>query len=153
MADKIYPITQASPAASWTTTLSIPLFLALAGLFGYFTFSVKHAKFVLNDVGLHIKNDIYGRIIPKEQLKVSLARIVDLTVDEEYKPKMRTNGLGLPGYQSGWFRLKNGEKALMFLTDRKQAIYIPTINNYSLLISPENPEGFLEDVKRIETVE
>jgi hypothetical protein len=149
MAEKIYPITQASSAASWTSILTIPALLALAGLFGYFAFSVRHAKFVLNDTGLQVKNDIYGRMIPREQLKINQAKIIDLAIDEEYMPRLRTNGLGLPGYQSGWFKLKNGEKALLFLTDRKHALYIPTTNDYSLLISPANPEKFVEDLKQM----
>jgi hypothetical protein len=52
-------------------------------------------------------------------------------------------GTGLPGYQAGWFRLRNGEKALVYLTDRRRAVYVPTTAGYDVLLSPEDPDGFL----------
>ena len=61
----------------------------------------------------------------------------------ELLPARRTMGTGLPGYQSGWFRLKNGEKALLYLTDRTKAVYVPTTEGYGLLLSPDDPDGFL----------
>jgi len=46
--------------------------------------------------------------------------------EDGLQPKSRRMGTALPGYQAGWFRLRNGEKALLYLTDRTRAIYIPT---------------------------
>jgi hypothetical protein len=149
MAEKVYPIIPAPSSATGTILVLFALLLALAIIFGYFAFSIRNIVFVLNESGLRIKKDLYGRMIPKEQLIVRNAKIVNLTEEEELRPRMRTNGLSLPGYQSGWFRLKNGEKALLFLSDRKQALYIPTTKEFSLLISPENPRTFLEDLKNL----
>ena len=75
------------------------------------------------------------------------ARRVDFSVTPELVPARRTLGTGLPRYQSGWFRLKNGEKALLYLTDRSRAVYIPTTAGYSVVISPANPDAFLEALK------
>ena len=58
-------------------------------------------------------------------------------------------GTGLPGYQAGWFRLRNGEKALLYLTDRARAVYIPTTAGYSLLLSPADPDGFLSQLRSL----
>jgi hypothetical protein len=58
-------------------------------------------------------------------------------------------GTGLPGYQAGWFRLRNGEKALLDLTDRRRAVYIPTGAGYSLLLSPADPDGFLSRLRAV----
>ena len=52
-------------------------------------------------------------------------------------------GGAFPGYQSGWFRLAKGEKALLYLTDKRKAVYIPTSEGYSVLISPEHPDRFI----------
>jgi hypothetical protein len=35
-------------------------------------------------------------------------------------------GTAVPGYRSGWFRLRNGREALVYLTDRSQAVHVPT---------------------------
>ena len=66
---------------------------------------------------------------------------------QDLRPKWRTNGVGLPGYSIGWFRLRNREKALVFLTDRKHAIYIPTTEGYVVLISPQNPDAFVKALR------
>ena len=62
---------------------------------------------------------------------------------------MRTWGTGLPGYQSGWFRLRNGERALVYLTDRRKAVYVPTALGYSLLLSPDDPGAFLSALEAV----
>ncbi len=45
--------------------------------------------------------------------------------------------------------LGNGEKALLYLTDRKRAVYIPTTAGYSLLLSPADPDGFLSRLRAV----
>jgi hypothetical protein len=40
-------------------------------------------------------------------------------------------------------RLRNGEKALLYLTDRSRAVYVPTHDGYSVLLSPADPDAFL----------
>ena len=49
----------------------------------------------------------------------------------------------------GWFRLKNGEKALVSLTDRHRAVYVPTSRGYALLVSPAEPDSFLAALRRV----
>ena len=69
-------------------------------------------------------------------------RIIDLNTQTEYKPRIRTNGIGLPGYEEGWFKLRNNEKALLFVTDYSRVVYIPTDKGYSLLLSVSSSEEF-----------
>jgi hypothetical protein len=49
------------------------------------------------------------------------ARRVGLSREVDLQPAGRTLGTGLPGYQAGWFRLRNGEKALLYLTNRMRS--------------------------------
>ena len=86
---------------------------------------------------------LYGRLIPRDAMDLKQARAVDLRNDASYRGLWRTNGIGMPGYSEGWFRLKGGEKALMFLTDPTRAVTIPTNLGYSVLISPADPENLL----------
>ena len=65
------------------------------------------------------------------------------------QPKWRRIGTALPGYQAGWFRLRNGEKALLYLTDRTRAVYIPTTAGYSLLLSPADPDAYLSRLRAV----
>jgi len=46
-------------------------------------------------------------------------------------------------------RLGTGEKALLYLTDRSRAVYIPTLAGYSVLLSPDDPDAFLGALARL----
>lgn len=110
----------------------------------------SHAsRFVIRADGLRLEGDLYGRLVPKAQLRVEAARRVDLAREDGLQPKSRRMGTALPGYQAGWFRLRNGEKALLYLTDRTRAVYIPTTAGYSLLLSPADPGGFLSRLQAV----
>ena len=69
-------------------------------------------------------------------------------LEPDYQPKWRTNGAGLPGYAAGWFKLRNKEKALVFLTDRSRVVYIPTNKDYSVLLSVREAEEFADAIQQ-----
>jgi len=91
---------------------------------------------------------IYGRSIPLTSLKLDSSRIVDLATEIDLSLKRRTNGIGLPNYAAGWFKLRNGEKALAFVTDKQKVLYLPTREGYSILISVVEPIKILDALKR-----
>ena len=47
------------------------------------------------------------------------------------------------GFAAGWFRLANGEKSLIYLTDRTRVLYLPTDQGYSVMVSSHEPERLL----------
>jgi hypothetical protein len=124
------------------------MFIGLLLLFAYFTYSSRNTQFTISSDGLRITGTMYGRMIPANQIRMELARPVNLNLEPDLNPKWRTNGIGLPGYGAGWFKLKNGEKSLLFMTDKSHAVYIPTTNGYSVLISVAEPEGFVESLRK-----
>jgi PH (Pleckstrin Homology) domain-containing protein len=95
----------------------------------------RTARFEVSPTGLQLRGDFYGRLIRADNLVVQNMRRVDFARSTELEPKRRTVGTGLPRYQAGWFRLANGEKALLYLTDRAKAVYVPTTSDYSLIQS------------------
>ncbi len=123
------------------------LLAAVAALLGYAAYSSRHARFIVSNDGIQIRGDIYGRTIPRNELLIAGARTLDLKRDSEYGFSLRTNGIGLPGYQSGWFRLNNGEKALAFVTDPSRVAYVPTTAGYSLLVSVPEPQKFVDALR------
>ncbi len=127
---------------------AISLFLILVlGLFAFIGYSSRNTKFEISDQGLQIRGGIYGRFIPKETIITDNIQTLNLNTYPEYKPRIRTNGIGLPGYAEGWFRLKNNEKALLFVTDRSNVVYIPTTQNYSVLLSISNSDEFRQSIE------
>ena len=128
---QIFPIIPASAKTFWFIAILCLIMGIILALFIYFFYSVSHVQVELSFEQITIRGDIYGRTIPLNELVIDKARKINLNETKEYQPRIRTNGIGLPGYLSGWFRLKNGEKALLFVTDWKTVIYLPTTKNYS----------------------
>jgi hypothetical protein len=144
-----FPIAAASAKALWIVPIVfIPITLAVLALV-VTTIGARTARFEVSNEGLRLRGDLYGRLIPSAELRASEARRVDLDASSTLRPKRRTFGTGLPGYQSGWFRLQSGEKALLYLTDRTRAVYIPTTAGYSVLVSPADPDSFLAAIASI----
>ena len=143
-----FNIIPASSGPMWVLLAIIIFMIGLAALFGYMAYSSRHTKFEVTSDSLRISGDIYGRKIPISSLKLDEAKKVDLASEWRLQPSLRTNGVGIPGYFAGWGRLSNGDKALVFLTDQNHAVYIPTNNGYSLLMSVQNPDEFLNSLKR-----
>jgi hypothetical protein len=117
--------------------------IALAALFGYLAYSTRHVTFEISPQGLRIRGDLFGRLIPMGSLRIEEAEILDLKKVKTHRPLLRTMGVGLPGYSSGWFRLSGSGKGLLFLSDPTRAVYLPTTNGYALLVSPDDPHAFL----------
>lgn len=120
----------------------------LIAIFGFPVYSSRHVGILANDQRLQIRGDLYGRSINLSSLNLAVAKIVNLREDRELRPRWRTNGIGLPGYQAGWFKLADGEKALLFVTDPTAVVYIPTGEGYSLLLSVSDPPRFLASIKK-----
>jgi len=125
------------------------ILICLLVLFYYINHSSKNTKFIVSPEGLRITGTLYGRTIPKDQLLIQMIKSLNLKTDDQFRPKWRTNGIGLPQYQAGWFKLNNGEKALLFLTDKNNVVYIPTKLKYSILISVPDTSIFIDSLKKI----
>lgn len=145
---EIFPIASTTTRPLWVLVPVLILLTGLLVLFGSLLLSSQRLRVEVSDEGLRIRGDLYGRRIPASRLVMGEAAVVDLRKGP-YHPRWRTNGIGLPGYLSGWFRLVNKEKALLFVTDRSKVVRIPTRDGYSLLVSVSEPDRFVERVRRL----
>jgi hypothetical protein len=139
------------PAGMRPLYLLLPIVAVLAGGLGLLAltgYGSQRARFVLSDAGLDFRGDVYGRRVPWGMLRVQDARVVDLERETALRPRSRRLGTALPGYAAGWFRLSNGERALLYVTARRRVLYLPTSLGYSLLLSPQDPDGMLADLRR-----
>jgi hypothetical protein len=109
-----------------------------------------HGQLEVSSQHLCIKGIVFRKTIPMSDLQVSLARIVDLDQEPNLRPCIKLYGIGLPGFRSGWFLLKERERALLVLSGSHLAVYVPTSQGYALLLSPERIEEFLAALKRPE---
>jgi hypothetical protein len=144
--DQVFPIIPASSKAFWTLAVIIVFLVAILGLFGYIAYSARQVRFEVSPAGLKIVGGLYGRTIPLKSLNLAEADRLDLRESPDYTPKWRTNGIGLPGYQAGWFQLANGEKALLFVTDSRRVVRLPTSEGFTVFVSVADTEGFLKSL-------
>jgi len=139
----VFAISPASPKPLWFLAVICVLLGVVLLALAYTAYSSRNSRVEIESDRIKLVGDFWGREIPFNLLNVSGARILDLTQNTEHSPKRRTLGTGLPGYASGWFRLRSGEKALVYLTKRRDVVYVPTFDGYSLLLSVEEPERFI----------
>ncbi len=143
-----FPIAQSDARPLWVL---IPVMVIMLGGLLLLLVSLsgsRLARFEISRDSLTLKGDLWGRTIAIADLQVDSARRAWPDREEPLRPARRTMGTAMPGYQAGWFRLKSGEKALLYLTDRSRAVYIPTRLGYSLLLSPGDPDAFLAALRK-----
>ncbi len=145
---EVFPIPPAAGKGAWFLIAMLLFLLALAGLMAYLVWSTRNSRAEVGPEGLRLVGDLWGRTISREVMRLNEARVVDLTVEQALQPRRRTMGTGLGGFSAGWFRLRNNEKALIYITDRRRVAYIPTGDGYSLLVSSFEPERLLSALKR-----
>jgi PH (Pleckstrin Homology) domain-containing protein len=144
-----FPIVPGQARTLWIALL-IALILVGAGATLYLSLRGRSsARFEVSPAGLRLRGDLYGRLVPANALRLDAARAVDLRLETSLTPAVRTMGTALPGYRAGWFRLRDGEKALCYLTDNTRVAYVPTTAGYAVLVSVENPSLFLQSLRRL----
>ena len=149
---EIFPIVPAqSRLVWWLAVLVLAVLAAVAAIMVKTALGATRSTFEVSSAGLRIRGDLYGRLIPAAVLRGESARVVDLRTEPALMPSSRRVGTAVPGYRSGWFRLRNGEKALLYLTDPNRSVYIPTNAGYSVLVTPQNPEQFVSRLRALGT--
>jgi len=140
MASQVFEVPGGGGNALLTFLLLVPaaLLLILTVLFW-----PRPLRVLVTPHELKVSGSVYGRTLARGDLDLSDARTVDLRHEPGLVPVRRSNGIGLPNYQVGWFRLKNGQRALCFLTRRDSVLYLPTKQNFVLLLSTSEPDRLL----------
>jgi hypothetical protein len=143
-----FQIAPANVRAIWiiVTIMAIPVVILTIVLLA--VMSGMKARFEVSSMGLRLAGDFYGRTIAANDLRGGSARRIDIGTGD-LQPVRRTLGTGLPGYRSGWFRLRNGQKALLYVTDPRKAVYLPTSLDFVVIVTPDDPEQFLSAVRQI----
>jgi len=143
-----FPIIPGQIRVMW---ILVPVLLVVATTFCALAFSLsgsRNARFEVSPEGFRLRGDFYGRLIQHDALALADAHATNLRTDTRLKPVSRRGGTAVGGYQSGWFRLADGEKALLYVTDPTSVAYIPTTKGYSLLLSVADPDGLISSLKR-----
>jgi hypothetical protein len=123
--------------------LPVAVLLLLASAVGS-----QRARFEVRPEGLRLRGDVYGRGIPFASLRLGEARVLATGSEPAVRPQWRMVGTGLPGYRSGWFRMADGSRALLYLTDAPRVLHLPTADGYALVLSAHDPDALLAALRR-----
>jgi hypothetical protein len=146
---QVFTIAPAASRVPWLLLIPILGLVAAAIVLTVALFGFRNASFEVTNEGLRVRGDMYGRLIPRADLDGGAAQRIDFERTPQLKPARRGFGTGMPGYSAGWFRLASGEKALVYLTDRSRAVYVPTRAGYSVVVSPAEPDRFVAALREI----
>jgi len=97
--------------------------------------------------GLEVATTFYRRRLRWEQLRLDAARVVDIDERTELKPMLKSNGVAMPGFHSGWFRSRGFNRLLVASAGGKRLLWVPTHEGYDLLLQPRKPAVALERMK------
>ena len=137
-------------AGSESLTLTVIL-AGVALLGGAIAFVVDRAmrrhRVTVDADGVEVATTFYRRRLGWAQLRLDEARVANLDEHTHLKPALKSNGTALPGFRSGWFRLRNRDKALVAMTSGPRVTWIPTTEGYALLLQPRQPQALLDHLR------
>jgi hypothetical protein len=145
---EVFPILPGGAAPIAFTAFIVVIVMVVACFLLSLGWGSRFARFEVSETGLRIRGAVYGRSIALDRLDLEAASVVHLAAEPDLRITRKTNGSNMPGYWSGWFRLASGRRALLFLTERTRVLHVPTHDDYSLLLSPRDPEGLLAALRR-----
>ncbi|MCL2185685.1 MAG: PH domain-containing protein [Treponema sp.] len=108
--------------------------------------AVKYTSIAIKDNEVIIKSFLYGRKIPIKDIQINETRTINLNQESDYNISFRTNGISLTNFHSGWMKLRNGQKALVFLTNKENVLFMP-VKDFIVLFSMEKVEEFIRKLK------
>lgn len=144
----VFPMIPAASKSLWFFAIISLVLVSVLVLMIWLAWSMQHATFTVSREGLRLQGDLFGRLIPLTSLKLDEAVVTNLNIDKDHQPKWRTMGTGLPGYSAGWFKLRNGTKALLYITDRTRVVRIPTTEGYTIMLSVADPAALIAELRK-----
>ena len=97
---------------------------------------------------LRVKATWYTRESPLSDFRLDQARVLDLREHTEFKPFIKTNGMGMPGLMAGHFRLRDRRKAFCLVTDPAKVLALPHADGRVWLLSLQHPQAVLDILRR-----
>lgn len=124
-------------------------FLLMLAVWATLDRMMRRHRLQLSPALLEVKTSFYSESVPLSEMKLDEARVVDLHERVEFNPGLKTNGYSVPGYKSGRFRLKNGQKAFVAIAGERRALWLPTTRGNGLLLQPQRPDALLKRLREL----
>ncbi len=124
--------------------------IVMCGIFcAYLLRSFRRHHISLDTAGIEVATTFYRRRLAFPDLDLAAARVVDLAEHTELRPMLKTNAVDVPGFKSGWYRLRNWQSALVAVSDGPRVLWLPTRLKYGLLLQPLQPQELLDRLREL----
>jgi hypothetical protein len=134
------PLVLAAPVLVLVTTLA--MYAWLRHVFTRIAVRVERDR-------LHLQTGFSNRDYALAELAAGGLRLIDIDAHPEYRPGLRTWGIGLPGLASGWFRLRGGARGLCILVGAWcQVSLLKAPDGTCILLSLADPQLLREALER-----
>ena len=110
--------------------------------------AMRRHRITVDANGMELVTTFHRRRLGWAQLRLDDARVANLDEHTQLKPMFKSNGTAVPGFKSGWFRLRNREKALVAMAGGPRIAWIPTTEGYGLLLQPRQPQALLDHLRQ-----
>lgn len=131
---------------SYMGTFTVLIFVTVLCAFIVIIIATSAKSTLSIDEGtLKIHSLLYKTDLSLSHIDKENVRVINM-YDENLKITVRTNGIGLPHAQIGWFR-GSGGKYKLYVTDRTSVLYLPTTEGYTILFSSKDAEQIVKLIK------
>lgn len=134
--------TEAALTLASVAALTVLLWVAL-GL------CLRRQRLQLDADGIRVRSTFFQTHVALAQLQLDQARVVDLDEHLELRPMLKTRGYNLPGFRSGWYRLRNKHKAFVATADSRRVLWLPSRAGHGLLLDVRDLNGLLRDLREL----
>ena len=123
-----------------------PVFVIIPLVLLFLLLAMRRRSAELRDGVLDVRAAMYRKRVAVAELELERARIVDLGERTELRPWLKSNGMSMPGFHAGHFRLRGDfGKAFCLLTQRERVLWLPLRGGKEqLLLSLERPQALLD---------
>jgi hypothetical protein len=105
--------------------------------------------YTLTPETLSIHDRFYPVTLNRAAVDIDHVRIVDLAVDTDWQPTLRTNGFASVHYRSGWFRVAGGKTIRLYSAHGNRLVLLPGVGNSpTVLLENQEPEKFVREVRQ-----
>ncbi|WKB56173.1 hypothetical protein [Eleftheria terrae] len=136
-------------------TRRVPVLLGSTGIVvlvaGVLAAAVRRQRASFDGRALRIQSSFYNVTLRIADLASGI-EVLDAGVPAARRLALRTNGVAFPGYRSGWFRSREGQKLFAAVIDQPN-LYIPTKQSFGLVLSVENPALVKDELSKALAVE
>jgi hypothetical protein len=150
------PVMRGQPLGLIAGNLALTLLITFAGtllvcvvLWRLMAWFMHRQSLLLAPGLLEVRSSFYRCRMPLADMKLDLARVVDLDEHTELKTTLKTNGFSIPGFHSGWFLLRNRRRTFVAIADGRRKLWVPGNGRHDLLIEPVDPAALLVRLREL----